>query len=123
MGHFDQQQLACLGEVVSTFGIGDQSVVADAVKAANGLRAISGFHRIRYYGLIANAERKVNLARVRELLNEPPDVEVGPESTDAQVSHVQPTFICRHCGAPMFIINTLVPVTLIRAPPQIRGTA
>jgi Putative transposase/Transposase zinc-binding domain len=83
----------------------------------------SGFHRIRYYGLISNAERKVNLARVRELLNEPPDVEVESESTDAQVSHVQPTFICRHCGAPMIIINTLVRATPIRAPPQIRGSA
>jgi hypothetical protein len=32
----------------------------------------SGFHRIRHYGLIANAGRRDNLAKARELLNVPP---------------------------------------------------
>ena len=32
-----------------------------------------GFHRIRHYGLIANAERKDNLAKARELLHAAPD--------------------------------------------------
>ena len=31
----------------------------------------SGFHRIRHYGLLANAGRRENLAKVRTLLNVP----------------------------------------------------
>src|SRR5487761_2773172 len=41
----------------------------------------SGFHRIRHYGLIANAERKDNLAKARELLHVAP--EANPESQGA----------------------------------------
>ncbi len=40
----------------------------------------SGFHRIRHYGLIANAKRKDNLTRARELLKVPEPLPV--EDTD-----------------------------------------
>ena len=42
----------------------------------------SGFHRIRHYGLIANAGRPENLARLRELLHVIPEA-VQPQPPDA----------------------------------------
>jgi Putative transposase len=61
----------------------------------------NGFHRIRHYGLIANGERRENLARARELLHVQPVADV-----DAPTTAVQPTFICPDRGAPMIIIDT-----------------
>src|SRR4249919_1348422 len=65
----------------------------------------SGFHRIRHYGLIANAGRRNNLARARELLHVLPKA-AEPQPPDALVGIVQPTFVCPDCGAPMIIIET-----------------
>src|SRR3990170_1714691 len=43
----------------------------------------TGFHRIRHYGLIPNAERRYNLQRARELLQvEAPDAQTEPQSDD-----------------------------------------
>ena len=83
----------------------------------------SGFHRIRHYGLIANAERKDNLAKARELLHVVPDANAQAPGADAPVGIVQPTFVCSDCGAAMFIISTFVRGQLIRAPPPHRGAA
>jgi hypothetical protein len=83
----------------------------------------SGFHRIRHYGLIANAERKVNLAKARELLHVVADANAQTQSADAPVGIVQPTFVCPDCGAAMIIIDTLVHGQPIRAPPPHRGAA
>ena len=83
----------------------------------------SGFHRIRHYGLIANAERKQNLARARELLHVVPDVAAQSEAADASYRPVQPTFVCPHCGAAMRIIDTFARGQPIRAPPQSPGVA
>ena len=83
----------------------------------------TGFHRIRHYGLIANAGRRDNLARVRELLNVPPDSNEAANADDAAADPVQPTYVCPDCGAPMIIIDTLVRGQPIRAPPQLRGAA
>jgi hypothetical protein len=80
----------------------------------------TGFHRIRHYGLIANAGRRENLARARELLNVPPD---AARTDDATAEPVQPTYVCPDCGAPMVIIETLVRGQPIRAPPRLRGAA
>ena len=80
-----------------------------------------GFHRIRHYGLIANAGRKLNLARARELLYVTPIVDAKSAGADAPTVAVPPTFVCRHCGAPMIIIDTLARGQSIRAPPQRRG--
>ena len=78
----------------------------------------SGFHRIRHYGLIANAERKDNLAKARELLHVAPEVNAASSSADAPAQSVQPTFVCPDCGAAMIIIDTFVRGQPIRAPPH-----
>ncbi|HEX8013076.1 MAG TPA: transposase, partial [Casimicrobiaceae bacterium] len=81
----------------------------------------SGFHRIRHYGLLANAERREHLARVREQLHVVPVAE--PQSTEAPVANVQPTFICPHCGAAMSIIEIFARGQPIRAPLTLRAAA
>jgi hypothetical protein len=69
-----------------------------------------GFHRIRHYGLLAHARRKTNIATARTLLQQPaPHVHVAPDGA--------PTFLCRHCGAPMLIIETFARAQQIRGPP------
>jgi hypothetical protein len=78
----------------------------------------SGFHRIRYFGLIANAGRKANLARVRALLlPESSAVDAGPLGANEPSGLVQPTFVCPDCGAAMVVIDILVRGQPIRAPP------
>ncbi len=83
----------------------------------------TGFHRIRHYGLIANAGRRENLARARELLHMPPESDAEANSGDVSAEAVQPTYVCPACGAPMIIIDTLVRGQPIRAPPSQRGAA
>jgi hypothetical protein len=82
----------------------------------------SGFHRIRHYGLIANAGRTQNLARARELLHVVPST-ADPQQPDAPESLVQPTFVCPDCGASMIIIETFARGQPIRAPPLQRAPA
>jgi len=78
----------------------------------------SGFHRIRHYGLLGNARRKTDLATARELLRAPnPLADVRAE--EPYHSAQQPVFVCRHCGAPMIILQTLAPTPYIRGPPII----
>jgi len=85
----------------------------------------SGFHRIRYYGLIANTARKDNLARARERLmgNTPQDatdvVTNAAERVDSRVPDAltHATYVCPDCGAPMIIIETFERGQLPRAPP------
>ena len=74
----------------------------------------AGFHRIRHYGLLANAGRKENLALARELLEVPPP---PPAQSDQAPASAPPTFVCRHCGAPMIVIQMLPRPQHIRAPP------
>ena len=81
-----------------------------------------GFHRIRHYGLIANAGRRNNLVRARELLHVVPEPS-KPQSPDPLVGIVQPTFLCSDCGAAMIIIETFVRGQPIRAPPPQRAAA
>ena len=82
----------------------------------------NGFHRIRHYGLIANAGRKGNLARVRELLHVVPET-AEPAQPDEPIATIQPTFICQYCGAAMLIIDTFARGQPIRAPPTQRIAA
>jgi hypothetical protein len=74
----------------------------------------TGFHRIRHYGLLANAGRKQNLALARELLEAPAP---PPAESDQPAASAPPTFVCRHCGAPMIVIEMLPRPRHIRAPP------
>jgi hypothetical protein len=81
-----------------------------------------GFHRIRHYGLLANAGRRANLARVRALLEcEAPAAREAPQA--GSVESIRPTFVCPCCGAAMRIIETFVRCQSIRAPPRSRGPA
>ncbi len=73
----------------------------------------NGFHRIRHYGLLANARRQVNLAKARQLLNMPPPEPVGDDTIAAAV----PSFVCRCCGATMRVVEIVVRRQPIRAPP------
>jgi hypothetical protein len=79
-----------------------------------------GFHRIRHYGLLANGARKTNLALARELLHMLP-AQCLPASSEAQAAEVPitapPTFVCRHCGHAMIILQTFMRGQSIRAPP------
>ena len=88
----------------------------------------SGFHRIRHYGLIANNARKEKIALARELLNVVPPVTSAATTTeatlaDAHTDPARPTFVCRHCGGLMILIETFIRGQSIRAPPMTRGTA
>jgi hypothetical protein len=76
-----------------------------------------GFHRIRHYGLLANARRKCNLATARTLLHQPAPAVAHCSEAPTGTGHAQPTFRCRHCGAPMLILETLARVPHIRGPP------
>ncbi len=77
-----------------------------------------GFHRIRHYGLLGNAQRSDHLARARALLNVVPDVATHCEA-NAPAEPGQPTFVCPDCGAAMIVIDIIVRGQPIRAPPQI----
>ena len=80
-----------------------------------------GFHRIRHYGLLANAGRREHLARARELLHVvPAAAEPSPETP---VVSAAPTFVCSHCGAAMIIVETFARGQPIRAPPALRAAA
>jgi len=81
-----------------------------------------GFHRIRHYGLLANAARREHLARARELLHVVPAA-AEPQLPEATATNLQPTFVCPHCGAAMIVIETFVRGEPIRAPPTLRVAA
>ncbi len=74
-----------------------------------------GFHRIRHYGLLANSNRRDNLALARELLQvAPPPAEAA--AGDASASPA-PTFVCAHCGHAMSVLRVFLRDCSIRAPP------
>jgi predicted RNA-binding Zn-ribbon protein involved in translation (DUF1610 family) len=77
-----------------------------------------GFHRIRHYGLLANAGRRENLARARALLHLVTDP--SPQQADAPDAIPQATFLCPDCGATMIIIAIIARGQPIRAPPHPR---
>ncbi len=89
----------------------------------------NGFHRIRHYGLIANAGRRDNLTRARKLLmdtsaaNEDevtPNTEDDPHGGQREVTD-QAIYLCPDCGAVMVVIDTFERRPLPRAPPSYRG--
>jgi len=81
----------------------------------------NGFHRIRHYGLLANAGRRENLAKARELLHVTPKADAEPQSAEAPVGFIQATFVCPDCGAAMIVVEVLMRGQLIRAPPPLQG--
>jgi hypothetical protein len=78
----------------------------------------TGFHRIRHYGLLANAGRVQHLAAARRLLQPTTTTAAQTdELVDAAPTTVAPVFVCRHCGATMLIVDILARTPDIRAPP------
>jgi Putative transposase/Transposase zinc-binding domain len=67
----------------------------------------AGFHRIRYYGLLASGKRAGNIARARELRASPllPIEAIKAASTNANEPQT-PKHPCPCCGGPMIIIET-----------------
>jgi hypothetical protein len=77
----------------------------------------------RHYGRLANAGRRDNLAKARELLSVPFESSDEVSTGDAAADPVPPTYVCPHCGAPMIIIETVGRGQPIRASPKRRGDA
>lgn len=83
----------------------------------------SGFHRIRHYGMVSNAQRKDFFPRVRELLNsvvQQEHPESSTESLQSNTSDESMTYRCPCCGSAMKIIETFLGGQLPRAPPLYR---
>lgn len=74
-----------------------------------------GFHRIRHYGLLANGNRRANLALARELLHVAPPL--PDEPADEPSAAPMPTFVCGHCGHAMVVLQVFLRDNSIRAPP------
>ena len=67
----------------------------------------SGFHRIRYYGLLASGKRAENIARARELLTLPMlPIEAIKAATTSAEEPQTPKHSCPCCGNRMIIIET-----------------
>jgi len=70
----------------------------------------AGFHRIRYYGLLASGQRAENVARARKLLM-PPLIPVdaikaiGANADRPNAAEPQTTNLCPCCGGRMIIIE------------------
>lgn len=73
-----------------------------------------GFHRIRHYGLLANAGRQRNLATARAFL----DVSRPEPDDNARTVTPSPTFVCPCCGSAMQVIEIVMRRQPIRAPPR-----
>jgi hypothetical protein len=79
-----------------------------------------GFHRIRHYGLLAGATRKVRLSEIRYLLRMAPAL-----TDDAALDPPDTRSLCPCCGGRMVIIETFERPHQPRAPPtptQLPGT-
>jgi hypothetical protein len=74
-----------------------------------------GFHRLRHYGLLANGNRRDNLALARELLHAAPPP--PKESASEAATLPAPTFVCAHCGQAMVVLQVFLRGCPIRAPP------
>ena len=77
-----------------------------------------GFHRIRHYGLLASAQRKSNIAKIRALL----DAQTATQE-DMPSAEIVPLTLrepCPECGGPMRIIETFRrgQIPRSRAPPR-----
>jgi hypothetical protein len=71
----------------------------------------AGFHRIRYYGLLASGKRADNVARARELLAPPPVLPIDAiKAASANNNELQtPKHPCPCCGGPMIVIERFEP--------------
>jgi hypothetical protein len=86
-----------------------------------GLRASEVAALIRHYRLLANAGRKANIAQARQLLPPTTDAPACAQNAAGEPAPPRPTFVCRHCGTAMTIIDTFERGQAIRAPPPCAG--
>nr|WP_051282345.1 transposase [Azovibrio restrictus] len=81
----------------------------------------SGFKRIRHYGLLSPARKKVGLAAARSALAVPPPEPAIIESVTAFLHRVArlASMCCPHCGGQFRVTATLLPqcVATARGPP------
>src|SRR5262249_31978469 len=68
-----------------------------------------GFHRIRHYGLFANATRAANVAKARTLLDRPAVDAAAPEEDKEP-----PPPPCPCCGGRMMLVETFTRPTAAR---------
>ncbi len=76
-----------------------------------------GFHRIRHYGLFANAARVHNIARAHELLAMPV-TETDDDQAGEDTEPTPPARPCPCCGGRMIVIETFERGHQPRAPPH-----
>ncbi|MFL5334660.1 MAG: IS91 family transposase [Geminicoccaceae bacterium] len=77
-----------------------------------------GFHRIRHYGLFASAERRRNIAQVRELLGVPAPEPQGDDVAGEEPAASKPLApACPCCGGRMVIIETFARGATLRHRP------
>jgi hypothetical protein len=69
-----------------------------------------GFHRIRHYGLLANANRAANIALACQLLGVPDPAPSSGESAGTENRHEDDeSNACPCCGGRVIIIETFEP--------------
>jgi hypothetical protein len=79
----------------------------------------AGFHRIRYYGLLAGTTRARNIARARQLLALPLLAIDAIKAASTEATEPQtPQHPCPCCGGRMIIIETLPARLLAALPPN-----
>jgi len=74
-----------------------------------------GFHRIRHYGLLANASHVTGLTKAKNLLAVP--VESTAETSTEQIETPNSPYICRKCQASMVVVASFAHGYQSRAPP------
>jgi hypothetical protein len=74
-----------------------------------------GFHRIRHYGMLANSNRRDDLALARQLLQVTPSSPQAPAADG--LDSPRSTFVCAHCGHAMTVLQVFLRDCSIRAPP------
>lgn len=78
-----------------------------------------GFKRIRHYGLLSPARKKLGLAAARSALAVPPPETAIVESVAAFLRRIArlESMCCPHCGGPFLVTASLLPQTRARGPP------
>ena len=106
-----------VGALPASFFIGS-AVVFGIGKPGARAAVLTASHRIRHYGLFAKASRKHDIAAARELLHQPaPELPPNPGDDSTGNGGARTPFVCRHCAAPMIVIETLARAQHILGPP------
>jgi hypothetical protein len=76
-----------------------------------------GFHRIRHYGLLANASRVQAIAKIRDLLREQPTALAIQLADPDPLAANEVAYPCPCCGGRMIIVEIFEPGVMPRPPP------